>query len=160
MVLLPKLRNAIWQFILKFICMDQSRFCISYVREDSKRFNITSKYFSVFSSTPQASWVAHGTKNFTLLYFCSYRSSLLSMTSICSWLLCVVTVSKGRVYISYETLFNCNFIKKETLAQVFSCEFCEISKNTFLHKTPLIAASVQCFHIIHRRAIATRELSG
>ena len=24
-----------------------------------------------------------------------------------------------------------NFIKKETLAQVFSCEFYEISKNTF-----------------------------
>ena len=26
----------------------------------------------------------------------------------------------------------CNFIKKETLAQVFSCEYCEISKNNFL----------------------------
>ena len=25
----------------------------------------------------------------------------------------------------------CNFIKKDTLAQVFSCEFCEISQNTF-----------------------------
>ena len=25
----------------------------------------------------------------------------------------------------------CNFIKKETLAQMFSCGFCEISKNTF-----------------------------
>ena len=25
----------------------------------------------------------------------------------------------------------CNFIKKETLAQVFSCEFWKISKNTF-----------------------------
>ena len=25
----------------------------------------------------------------------------------------------------------CNLIKKETLAQVFSCSFCEISKNTF-----------------------------
>ena len=25
----------------------------------------------------------------------------------------------------------CNFIKKETLAQVFSCEFGEISKNAF-----------------------------
>ena len=25
----------------------------------------------------------------------------------------------------------CNFIKKEAMAQVFSCEFCEISKNTF-----------------------------
>ena len=24
-----------------------------------------------------------------------------------------------------------NFLKKETPAQVFSCEFCEISKNTF-----------------------------
>ena len=30
----------------------------------------------------------------------------------------------------------CNFIKKETLAQVFSCEFCEISKNIFLQNTP------------------------
>ena len=35
----------------------------------------------------------------------------------------------------------CNFIIKETLAQVFSCEFCEISKNTFLYRTPLVAAS-------------------
>ena len=36
----------------------------------------------------------------------------------------------------------CNFIKKETLAQVFSFEFCEISKNTFFYRTPLVAASV------------------
>ena len=28
-------------------------------------------------------------------------------------------------------VWACNFIKKETLAQVFSCEFCKISKNTF-----------------------------
>ena len=35
----------------------------------------------------------------------------------------------------------CNFIKKETLVQVFSCEFCEISKNTFFHRIPLLAAS-------------------
>ena len=34
-----------------------------------------------------------------------------------------------------------NFIKKETLAHVFSCEFCEISKNTFFYRTPLVAAS-------------------
>ena len=26
----------------------------------------------------------------------------------------------------------CNFIERETLAQVFCCEFCEIFKNTFL----------------------------
>ena len=35
----------------------------------------------------------------------------------------------------------CNFIKKEALAQVFSCEFCQISKNTFCDRTPLVAAS-------------------
>ena len=35
----------------------------------------------------------------------------------------------------------CNFIKKETLVQVFSCEFCEISKNIFFHRTPPVAAS-------------------
>ena len=32
-------------------------------------------------------------------------------------------------------------LKKETLAQVFYCEFCEISKNTFFHRTPLVAAA-------------------
>ena len=35
----------------------------------------------------------------------------------------------------------CNFIKKETLALMFSCEFCEISKNTFSYRTPPVAAS-------------------
>ena len=35
----------------------------------------------------------------------------------------------------------CNFIKKETLAQVFSCKFCEISKDTFSHRTPQVATS-------------------
>ena len=32
-------------------------------------------------------------------------------------------------------------IKKETLAQVFCCDFCEISKSTFFYRTPLVAAS-------------------
>ena len=34
----------------------------------------------------------------------------------------------------------CNFIKKKALAQMFSCEFCEISKNTFFYRTPLVVA--------------------
>ena len=33
---------------------------------------------------------------------------------------------------------------KKILAQVFSCEFCEISKNTFCYRTPLMAASDCC----------------
>ena len=48
--------------------------------------------------------------------------------------------------ISRQTLTNhspkaSNFINKETLAQVFYCEFCEIYKNTFHYRTPLVAAS-------------------
>ena len=35
-----------------------------------------------------------------------------------------------------------NFIKKEALAQVFSCEFCEISKYTFSYRTSLLATSI------------------
>ena len=35
-----------------------------------------------------------------------------------------------------------SYFKKETLAHVFSCEFCEFSKNTFLHRSSLVAASV------------------
>ena len=34
------------------------------------------------------------------------------------------------------------FNKIETQAQVFSCEFCEISKNTIFYKTPLMAVGM------------------
>ena len=40
-----------------------------------------------------------------------------------------------------KTLEVCNIIKTETLGQVFSCEFCEIFKNTFFYRTSLVAAS-------------------
>ena len=35
-----------------------------------------------------------------------------------------------------------NFIENEILAQLFSCEFWEISKSTFFYKTPPVTASV------------------
>ena len=35
----------------------------------------------------------------------------------------------------------CNFIKKETLVQVFFCEFCGISKNTFFTEHLRVTAS-------------------
>ena len=38
-----------------------------------------------------------------------------------------------------------NFIKKETLAQVYSCEFCETFKNTFFREHLRKAASEKCF---------------
>ena len=47
----------------------------------------------------------------------------------------------ARVSFLIKLQASCNFIKKETLALVFSCEFCGISKNTFIHRTPLVAVS-------------------
>ena len=42
-----------------------------------------------------------------------------------------------------QSLFRaCNFIKKETLAQAFSCEFREISKNTHFKENVWVTASV------------------
>ena len=38
--------------------------------------------------------------------------------------------------------FLIKFIKKETLAQMFFWEFCEIFKNTFSYRAPPVAASV------------------
>ena len=50
-------------------------------------------------------------------------------------------MSESLFLIKLQALIAGNFIKKEALAQVFSSEFCEISKNTFFHRTPLVAAS-------------------
>ena len=48
----------------------------------------------------------------------------------------------------------CNFIKKETLAQVFSCEFSEISKNNFSYRTPLAASQ-----LVKNKSLVAHELS-
>ena len=50
-------------------------------------------------------------------------------------------------HLCQSLLFNkvaglCNVIKKNTLAEVFSCGFCEIFKNTFFYITPMVAASL------------------
>ena len=47
----------------------------------------------------------------------------------------------ARVYFLIKFNKVINFIKHETLTQIFFCEFCEISKNTFSYRTPLVAAS-------------------
>ena len=51
---------------------------------------------------------------------------------------------------------TCNFIKKETLAQLFSCEFCEIFKeHLFLQATPrqmLLKADTIPLHIHSKSA--------
>ena len=43
---------------------------------------------------------------------------------------------------------------------MFSCEFCEISKNAFLHRTPLVVASVNAekYLVTHNVSILQRFL--
>ena len=50
--------------------------------------------------------------------------------------------SQGNTCVRVSFLINlqgstCNLIKKQTLAQVFPCEFCKISKNTYFYRTPV-----------------------
>ena len=54
-------------------------------------------------------------------------------------------ISKSTFFTEHEA---CNFIKIETLAQVFSYEFCEISKNTFSYRTSPVAASVHTVRFV------------
>ena len=51
---------------------------------------------------------------------------------------------------------TCIFSKKETVAQVFSCEFCKISKNIFSYGTPLMAA----FYSKGSRTISLTSFQG
>ena len=73
--------------------------------------------------------------------FTLYTSKQFAFTVLYPWSLfalhILVPVLAGRSHrIMYRSkihrLESCSFIKKETLAQVFSCKFYEISKNTFL----------------------------
>ena len=53
-------------------------------------------------------------------------------------------------------MFYCNFIKKETLAHVFSCESCEISKNTFFAEHLRVTASLRFKKILTLHPVRTR----
>ena len=48
----------------------------------------------------------------------------------------------SRFFVKVQTSGLQLYLKKEALAQVLSCEFCEISKSTFCYRTPLVATSV------------------
>ena len=85
--------------------------------------------------------------------------------------------SQENTWVSFLLFYNkvagletCNSIKKETLAQVFLCEFWEISKNTFLkehlratastlhpnsHYPKLLVKSYFTFTILHCRKVVT-----
>ena len=51
-------------------------------------------------------------------------------------------LSQGLLFDKSTGLRPETLLTKETLAQVFSCKFCEISKDIFSYRTPSVAASV------------------
>ena len=48
----------------------------SHTSENSKIFNIASKYFSFFNNKPPVGWVAHIARDFLTCYSCLYYSSM------------------------------------------------------------------------------------
>ena len=71
----------------------------------------------------------------------------------------VLVIASTLLVVKVEQIYPeaCNFIKKETLVLMFSCEFCEIFKNTFfLQNTSsgcfYMVQSVKCFREEHSNA--------
>ena len=75
---------------------------------------------------------------------CNFQSIKrpVELSSFLSKLFCYTTWLDATLDDLQKLQEACSFIKKGTLEQVFSCEVCEISKNTFFHRTPLVTASL------------------
>ena len=71
-------RNMIGWFMKTYL-IDQSRLYNFLQWENSKIFNITSKYYSIFNNKPPANWVAQATRDFLLCYSCLYHSSTIEI---------------------------------------------------------------------------------
>ena len=82
------------------------------------------------------------TLQFSVKKMRKYINMILFM---CISIFTVVTFQQAQKQ-SPEANKACNFIIKETLTQVFSCELSEISKNTFCYRALLLAASVSCLY--------------
>ena len=50
----------------------------------------------------------------------------------------------------------CNIIKRQTRAQLFSYEFCEISKKSFSYRTPPVAAFVSTKQLSFRECVKVK----
>ena len=87
-------------------------------------------------------------------YFSLYRHNLLTIdTDKFSMTLLHFNKPDGYLFSNHRSHVTtkkkcrqaCNFTKKETLAHVFSCVFCEISINFRNFRTPSVAASEETF---------------
>ena len=108
---------------------------------------------------PPASLIAVLPTTFSSMIFvkkiCSVSEAVVRMSSVKRGVLRNVTKFAGKhldqiagkhldqtLFLNNVAAKACNFIKKESLSQVFSYEFCEISKNTFFTEQLRTTASV------------------
>ena len=59
--------------------------------------------------------------------------------------------SQENTCVRVSFLIKLQVLKKETLTQVFSCEFCEISKNTFFREHLWATAFLNCAVFLHHK---------
>ena len=112
----------------------------------------TARFSDVFLRQKKGALEANGLKNIIHVKLLCH-SALIGFNFFIKWthrscrpgFFCTTSVLKNFAKLAgkhlCQILLAWKFIKKETLAQVFSCEFCEISKNTLSYRTPPLAAS-------------------
>ena len=84
-----------------------------------------------------------------IIHFSKFRSSHLEV--LCKKGVIINFVKFTGKHLCQRLFFNnvsglrpATFLKKESLIQVFSHGFCEMSKNSFFYRTPPVAASASC----------------
>ena len=113
-LLLPTLYQFLTkQQLFKYLFQTCSFFVFTLI------LNVASKYKSFFPSL-----------KYHRIFVSKTHSSFLIICKINYWLIAFWTNSQE------NTCARVNFIKKETLAQVFSCEFWQISTSTFFTEHP------------------------
>ena len=86
---------------------------------------------SLFTGINCAFWSSHRT--------CFFKKGVLKNFTKFTWKHMCQSFYLNKAALRPEA---CNVIKKLTLAQAFSCKFCEISKNRFSYRTTPVAVSV------------------
>ena len=112
-------------------------------------WKLTLKYTTLFRSCLRCSIQRWNTQRcFNVVERCKFQRWRTQCFFNIDLTLCDVATSyqpTNNVELMLKCLLGCAKVslinKKETLAQLFFCELCKISKNTFLHKTPLVSAS-------------------
>ena len=99
-------------------------------------FLVLNIYFTFFLSVVDCTFYKSTIKSNCILLLCHVR-----VRSSRQELFCKKDVLRNFAKFTGKRLCQSLFFIKETLAQVFSCEFCETFKNFLSDGTPLVAAS-------------------